>query len=335
MAGVEGGYDHDFTDEIPEELWCSICLHVLRDPNLTSCCGHRYCRECINRVKRAGMPCPLCQSRDFTVMLDKLFVRKVNSLRVKCPNMREGCEWCGELGQVDTHLLGCRYTAVNCDFYSLGCREMVSRSKMREHLGSSSGAHLALVMGAFQRKDKQISELKQTVSALQTEVKSLRESVRSLSLAIPRKYPPVDLFMIEYESHRDSETTWFSDPFYSHPRGYKMCLTVYANGTGKGKDSHVSVFATLMRGEYDDELVWPFRGSVSVELLGIEDYYGEELDISGVFKFNSRTPPRATKRPIEEDRNKYGHGDPEFVEHEDIPYDIDDLHFRVTETTVQ
>lgn len=334
MAGVEGGYVYDFADEIPAELWCSICLQVLRDPNLTSCCGHRFCRECINQVNLTGMPCPLCQSRDFRVMLDKLFVRKVNSLRVRCPNMKEGCGWCAELGQVDTHLRGCRYAAVKCDFYSLGCGEMVPQSKMKEHLSSSSGAHLALMMGAFQRKDKQISELRQTVSTLQSEVESLRVSVRSLSSAIPRKYAPVDLFMEDFESHRNSETVWYSDPFYSNHRGYKMCLTVYANGTGKGRDSHVSVFATLMRGEYDDELAWPFRGSVSVELLGIEDYFGDEKEFSGVFKFNSRTPPRATKRPIEDDRNKYGHGDPEFVEHDEIPYGTDLLHFRVTEVTV-
>ena len=31
-----------------------------------------------------------------------------------------------------------------------------------------------------------------------------------------------------------------------------MCLSVFANGVGKGKDTDVSVFANLMCGKYDD-----------------------------------------------------------------------------------
>ena len=95
-----GGFDYDFIDEVSEELKCTICLQVFQDPNLTSCCGNRYCRKCIEKIVQQKMPCPLCQHPGFTLMLDKLYVRKVNSLRVKCPN---GCEWRGDLGKVEEH----------------------------------------------------------------------------------------------------------------------------------------------------------------------------------------------------------------------------------------
>jgi len=55
---------------------------------------------------------------------------------------------------------------------------------------------------------------------------------------------------------------WYSPPFYTHPQGYKMCLSVVANGSGDGKGTHVSVFAYLMRGDFDDHLKWPFQGRV-------------------------------------------------------------------------
>ena len=46
-----------------------------------------------------------------------------------------------------------------------------------------------------------------------------------------------------------------------------MCLRVEANGYGSGKATHVSVFVCLMRGEYDDQLKWPFRGDITIQLL--------------------------------------------------------------------
>ena len=46
-----------------------------------------------------------------------------------------------------------------------------------------------------------------------------------------------------------------------------MCLKVYANGLGDDKGTHVSVFTYLMKGENDDNLKWPFRGTITVTLL--------------------------------------------------------------------
>ena len=40
-----------------------------------------------------------------------------------------------------------------------------------------------------------------------------------------------------------------------------------ANGHGKGKDTHISIFLYLMRGDYDNSLRWPFEGDIAVELL--------------------------------------------------------------------
>ena len=58
-----------------------------------------------------------------------------------------------------------------------------------------------------------------------------------------------------------------SKPFYTGPKGYKMCLGVFPGGNGDGKGNSISVFIHMMKGECDSELKWPFRGSVVVELL--------------------------------------------------------------------
>ena len=50
-----------------------------------------------------------------------------------------------------------------------------------------------------------------------------------------------------------------------------MCIGVFANGLGRGAGTHVSIFFYLMRGEYDDKLVWPFRGDITVQLVNYND----------------------------------------------------------------
>ena len=104
MTTVSGGYDYDFVDQPSKSLECSICLLTLRDPVVISCCGNHFCEPCIERITDNRKPCPLCNSPNFTTFLHKGVAREVNALRVYCPRKAQGCDWQGELGQVDRHL---------------------------------------------------------------------------------------------------------------------------------------------------------------------------------------------------------------------------------------
>ena len=59
----------------------------------------------------------------------------------------------------------------------------------------------------------------------------------------------------------------FSQPFYTKPDGYKMCLITYLNGCGVGEGTHLSVFFAIMKGEYDPLLQWPFEDRISLTLV--------------------------------------------------------------------
>ena len=48
-----------------------------------------------------------------------------------------------------------------------------------------------------------------------------------------------------------------SDPFYT--AGYKLKVKIYPNGSGSGKNTHLSMFIVVMKGEYDAILPWPFK----------------------------------------------------------------------------
>ena len=62
-----------------------------------------------------------------------------------------------------------------------------------------------------------------------------------------------------------------SQHFYTHPRGYKMCLSVDAYGIYISEGTHLAVFVYVMRGEFDDQLKWPFRGGVTIKLVNLKE----------------------------------------------------------------
>ena len=59
----------------------------------------------------------------------------------------------------------------------------------------------------------------------------------------------------------------YSAPFYTDRFGYRMCLRVYLDGDGSGKGCYVSYFITIMKGEYDALLEWPFQLTVTLTMI--------------------------------------------------------------------
>ena len=70
-----------------------------------------------------------------------------------------------------------------------------------------------------------------------------------------------------YTAYKKSGRKWYSNPFYTSDKGYKMQLYVNANGEGSGKGTHLSLFVYVMPGEYDDSLEWPLDHIVTIQLL--------------------------------------------------------------------
>ena len=70
-------------------------------------------------------------------------------------------------------------------------------------------------------------------------------------------------------------TSIFSLPFYSSRYGYKMCLRLYILGDGIGKNTHMSLFFVVMKGEFDTILQWPFTHKVSFRL--INQHHGRDV----------------------------------------------------------
>ena len=122
----------------------------------------------------------------------------------------------------------------------------------------------------------------------------------------------------EFSKRKQLNNEYYSPPFYTHTCGYKLCLKMYANGNGDGKGTHVSLYACLMEGEHDDDLVWPFRGDVTTELINWREDKGHHRKIA---TFSSTTDPNNTyscriyKRAI-----SIGKGYERFISHSSLSY---------------
>ena len=126
---------YNFVDDLSEEYQCHICLSLLGDPHLTTCCGHHFCKDCIFKVAQANQGCPLCKTEGFVAVIDKNIQRRIRALRVYCQFRAKGCEWEGELRDLEQHLdpvCGhCKFNGVLC---TKGCGQTVLRSHLETHL---------------------------------------------------------------------------------------------------------------------------------------------------------------------------------------------------------
>ena len=131
------------------------------------------------------------------------------------------------------------------------------------------------------------------------------------------KKPPwfkeaVNSFTITHFSDRIRlQDIYWSPPFYTSARGYRMCLKVYPAGNGSGKNTHVSMFGFLMKGDYDDELNWPFTADIVVDIL---NWRGDNNYYRVVCEFNEGSADDSRARLHDDSKVASGCGNPKTIE---------------------
>ena len=159
---------------------------------------------------------------------------------------------------------------------------------VRQHETRVNNLHKELVLLKRTRMTQKDSELRPNLATShhacerrldrtehQLALREIRLSKQDLQIQILRatSYDGVFLWKIDQYSRRFQEAvsgknpSICSPPFYVGRFGYKVCARLYPNGDGTGKETHVSVFFVIMRGEYDAFLPWPFTQKVHFKLL--------------------------------------------------------------------
>ena len=472
IPSITGGFDFELLKTPPDRVVCKICYLPNRDPYLSVCCGHVFCKSCLDNVKSAAITkvCPICCDKKFVTFPNKQLDREIRSLHIYCTNKEKGCEWQGELNDINNHLgnrdgcqfeevkcsnecgemiqrqyltshvetecprckVNCQYChdtgehqfiegqhkeecpklplscpnkcevgsvsredmeahrkecpleMIQCEYYSVGCEVRMARMDQEEHMKEKIEEHLTMIKHnltgkltdtntrLFDTERKLVDTsnklanagLKLTISyvKLANTERKLTDTSNQLAVALQRistlevllylatdkavakptscaavvesslgwatklvtmammsksgdQLCPAVLKLSEYKTKMKRATIYNSDPFYTHNKGYKMCLCVYVAGVADGKGTHLSVFLCLMKGPHDDELAWPLREEFEIKLL---NQISNSNHHSKILAYDDEITGQSDKRATKGSKGHSSWGKPRYISNEDL-----------------
>ena len=207
---------------------------------------------------------------------------------VECPNK------CGDTvprGPVDEHQTTvCPLEIVECEMASFFCLWKGERKDVDDHMKQERKEHVLLMMSShtksmeelsmkIEQKDTEIQDLKQELFDLKSRVGKLEDKgieqeelqLRSRSKVVGRSmsskmlYLGLNFYVNDFDSKQklnNSATFWL----FLGENGYRMQLLVFPNGKEKSRGSYLSVYFRFAYGSNDDNLIWPFRGSITINI---------------------------------------------------------------------
>lgn len=227
-------------------------------------CSNRYtdCEHCNKRGKKTDM-----------LIHDLTCAKKL----IPCPDI--ACSKCRPREEMDDHIKKeCLFAVIPCKYQNIGCTRKMRRKDMAAH-EQNNEFHIPMTLNAVVELKETVANLKGTVVELKNSVVDLIDTmVKIQEVNAQRKQfqeektVPVTFSVPEYIIKKDNDQKFTTSPFYTSSYGYRMALRVFANGDGEGRDTHVSVCAPILEGKYDNDLQWPFTGSITFTLLNqLED----------------------------------------------------------------
>jgi len=198
------GYEHQFVNTPHERYICKICIHPCQEAYLSGCCGHNFCKSCLDNAKRTSSTCPYCQNMSFSTFPNIQADREIRSFHVLCTNEERGCEWQGELNDIDNHLEnsdGCQFEDVTC---ANGCGKILQRQYLTSHVETECPGRfvvcpLCYMTGPHKfiegEHEEQCSKLPITCPNLCKVAKITREDMEA-----HRKECPLEIVQCEYHN---------------------------------------------------------------------------------------------------------------------------------------
>jgi len=152
-------------------------------------------------------------------------------VEVYCPNMHLGCPWSGSLDNIIDHTANdCFFTEVTCN----SCCRNLPHNMMDEHLKSDCKLMPKQLM-PFSKSSEEMSVI------------------------------PVLVMMQSFEEKRMKNERWCSPVLVTHKNGYHFKLKIDVNGWSN--NDAIAMVVSLVKGDHDDELPWPFEGIITVQVL--------------------------------------------------------------------
>ena len=202
--------------------------------------------------------------------VDDYFGHQATCLEVpiNCPNR------CGskkiKRKDMESHRSQCPQEPVECPFAKAGCKMVVCRQQLEDHMNTSLQQHLMLLLIDRGKLKMELNVMAAKLSKAETELgetkSKLHEAEERLAFCeafsnsankLKSRGHSMKVIMPNFSEYRCSGKVWHSPPFY-YREGYKMCLAVYAD------EADITVSIVQLRGEFDDQLKWPIECDHSV-----------------------------------------------------------------------
>ena len=144
---------------------------------------------------------------------------------------------------------------------------------LKEQIVQVKQDHEERIKAVEQRREEQIKSLEvqsqqqvERIGKLEKQLKEKEQELEQLNMKLGM--PPLHLTMSNFNQLKTKNANWYSPPMYTHPHGYKFCITVWPNGVGSSvTGTHVSVHLYSMSGEFDATLQWPAKFTITLQLL--------------------------------------------------------------------
>ncbi len=243
-----------------------------------------------NECQRRSIFCPNCNERGEYQEITTIHTNSCVEAKLQCPN--ELCKQTFLRKELAGHKRVCKHQLIPCKYQELGCTIKDFPKEIQKH-EEENKIHFPLLLRSFIALKKEYSILKEEVRIL----KALHKFVFKLP---------------NFKQYKDEKRVFKSPPFFTHNQGYKMVIGITPHGYSHANGTHVSVHFYLVQGPYDEQLTWPFSGTLHIELLNQLDdnhHHRKTVNVHGIIVANSLNEP-----------NMVGWGIPYFIQNEQLGY---------------
>ncbi|GMT18909.1 hypothetical protein PFISCL1PPCAC_10206 [Pristionchus fissidentatus] len=288
-----------------------VAVCEMRDIVCSKGCGDIYQKkhEAAHLEKECKARSDTCQycKKEVSTKGMTVHLKVCLSVPVKCPNQ------CGVESilreELANHLPVCPQAGNACPFAEWGCEYAGGRQMLQKHIKEEPIRHLTYLCDG-------VIELKAMLAFMQLNTEKMIRTIGTLeckSSNLEKMYGAQLVWRLDNIQQRQNEaksgarSTIFSIPFVSSRHGYKMCLSACLYGDGPVRGHYFSVYVTILRGEYDALLQWPFTHKVTVSLMDQNGLEKDRVNIDYVIRpMASRENKVFLDRPTSERNASFG-----------------------------
>ncbi|VDD95395.1 unnamed protein product [Enterobius vermicularis] len=199
-----------------------------------------------------------------------------------------------------------------CPFADYGCTVTGEAIQIRRHIRDGSVQHLTMMCKtvkdlsketekSLEQSTKLYEESEVTVRKI-NEIGSLyRDTIKILSSFSSQYIWRIDGYKESFlEARRGRRSIIYSPPFYSHRQGYKLAAAIALYGDGDAIGEYNSVFLTILRGDNDAILPWPFKCPITFTLVNLKSGKDVEATVTPRITENNMPflgRPRSDRNP--------------------------------------